>query len=264
LLPLIDILLLCLFLFPIAVYCTVLGLINRRPQPVVISGSWDFLGVVLATSGFLLFAGPAILSGAFQRSLRELPIDHESGSIGAALGDLWTGWWTIWLVYYLVIVGGALLLVWSRRDTTVVYNIAPQTLEIMLARTAERLGLAMDRQGNRYSFSTRATEAAASTAIAEMPLPVEIVNRPRPDAHSLKIDLEPFPMLSNVSLHWHDGTPRDRADMERELRKSLAELITLENAAGSWLLGIGGFLFLLIMLLTAGFVVLVLTFGRRL
>ena len=66
-------LLLALFLFPIALYCTVLGMINRRAQPLMVSGAWDFVGVLLATSGFLLFVGPAMLSGTFRQGLRELP-----------------------------------------------------------------------------------------------------------------------------------------------------------------------------------------------
>ncbi len=60
---------LALFLFPLAVYCSVLGLVNRRLQPLMISGVWDFVGVLCATSGFLLFVGPYLLSGLFRQSL---------------------------------------------------------------------------------------------------------------------------------------------------------------------------------------------------
>ena len=41
------------FLFPLAVYCLVLGLINRRRQPLMVSAGWDFAGLLFAASGFL-------------------------------------------------------------------------------------------------------------------------------------------------------------------------------------------------------------------
>ena len=40
-----------------------------------------------------------------------------------------------------------------------------------------------------------------------------------------------------------------QADLERELRKTLAETISGENAAGGMLLGIAGLLFLVILML---------------
>src|ERR1700758_3195552 len=52
---------LALFFFPIALYCLILGMINRRPHPVMVSGSWDFFGLLLAASGLLLFGGPTVL-----------------------------------------------------------------------------------------------------------------------------------------------------------------------------------------------------------
>jgi hypothetical protein len=262
-------LLLALFLFPIAIYCTVLGMINRRTQPLMVSGSWDFVGVLLATSGFLLFVGPALLSGTFRQSLRDLPFQRDGASLGGAISEMWAAWWVAWLLYYLVVLGGAALLVWTRRDTTVIYNIDPQTFEMVLSRTADRLGLDMERRGHRLYFSAGPGPRSLESSLANQvtadpklltPAPPPLVRLP---SAPVIVDVESFTMLSNVSLHWRSCSPEARADLERELGTALSEVLTADNPAGTWLLGIAAFLFLLIMLLTAVFVVAVMTVPRR-
>ena len=57
--PLIPVL---VFLFPLAIYCLIVSLLNRRPRPVMVSGTWDFAGVLFAVSGFLLLGGPVMLT----------------------------------------------------------------------------------------------------------------------------------------------------------------------------------------------------------
>jgi len=256
-------LLLALFLFPIAVYCAILGIVNRRPQPLAVSGTWDFIGVLLATSGFLLFVGPALLSGAFQQSLRELPFQRESNALGGAIAEIWAAWWVLWVLYYLFLLGGAVFLVWSRRNTIVIYNVDPQTLESALARAAQRLGLAMERRGNRFHIGpgSGSVDSGQWTVNDGLSSP-STVHRPLSTVPPAIIDVEPFPLLSNVSLHWQCGGPQARADLERELRKALGEVITLDNPVGTCLLGIAAFLFLLIMLLTGIFVAYLMTLAR--
>jgi hypothetical protein len=276
-------LLLALFLFPIAVYCTILGMINRRPQPLVVSGAWDFAGVLLATSGFLLFVGPALISGAFQQGLRDLPLHHDSMTLGSAIGEIWAAWWVLWLLYYLFVLGGAAFLIWMRRDTTVIYNIDPHTLDSALARAAKRLGLEAQRRGNRLEIGVASVDGGQRVVDSEQkvvdgeqwtvdggePSSPSTVHHPPSNispftVHSplSTIDVEAFPLLSNVTLHWHSAVLESRADLERELRKALAEVFTLDNAVGSWLLGIAAVLFLSIMLLTGVFVVIVMMLPR--
>jgi hypothetical protein len=258
---LLFLLLLGLFLFPIAIYCTVLGMINRRPQPLAVSGAWDFLGLVIATSGFLLFVGPALLSGGFRSGLRDLPLEHGSNHLAGALGEIWALWWVVWVLYYVVILVGTALLVWSRRATTVVYNIDPAVLEGALRRAAERRGLEMTRRGDRVYLSARVMSSSMvvgeGTAISASPQ--------RESRHletdNLTLDLESFALMNNVTIHWRSGDAPARIDLERELRKALGEVTTLENAAGGWLLSIGAFLFLLIMVVTA--MLVLLTTQRR-
>jgi hypothetical protein len=213
--------LLALFLFPIAIYFMALGLLNRRPQPLVVSGAWDFLGVLLATSGFLLFVGPALLSGAFRQSLRDLPLQRDSASLGEAISEIWAAWWVVWLLYYLFVLFGTAFLVWTRRQTTVIYNVDPQTMEQVLAQAARRLGWSMDRRGNRYYFGPESkgqsgTEASGGVGTVATELP----DQEGIPLGAAVLDLEPFPLLSNISLHWHLADQSSRADLQRELHKA--------------------------------------------
>jgi hypothetical protein len=254
--------LLALFLFPIGVYCSILGMINRRPQPLMVSGAWDFLGVLFATSGFILFGGPALLSGTFRQSLQDVPFSRDSGSVGGAVTEIWAMWWLVWVLYYLFVVGGAAFLLWQRRDISVIYNIDPQTLDRALAAVAERLNLEIDRRGERVYFGVAHGTEPAETHITAEP---GTVTAPPPrllDA-PVVVDLESFAMLSNVSLHWHPGNSAARADVERELRRALAETFAPDNPAAGWLLGVSALVFLLIMVLTAVFVLMVLLNPRH-
>ena len=54
-----------------------------------------------------------------------------------------------------------------------------------------------------------------------------------------------------------------RAELERELEKALTQVMTPDNPVGGWFLGIAAFLFLAIMMMTALFVVGVVTMAAR-
>jgi hypothetical protein len=82
-------------------------------------------------------------------------------------------------------------------------------------------------------------------------------------AEQVIVDVDEFTALRNVTLHWRTASPEARADLERELRKSLAEVVTIDNPVGGWLLAIAAFLFLAIITLTAVFVLVTLTTVRH-
>jgi hypothetical protein len=250
-------LLLCFFLFPVAVYCWVLALVNRRPGPVMVSGLWDFVGLCFAASGFLLIVGPALLTGLYNRALQELPQAHQPRMIMAVLWDLLDYQWAVWLGYYAAVVLGALLLLWLRRRKTVIYNVHPAVLEAVLTQTLARLGLPWTRQGNRFSLGSPRGAAAPGAALAEAvrsgppPAPA-VLPREVPPA---VLDVEPFGLMYNVTLHWRGRLGPLRQEVETELARELAEVRTENNLAASWLVGIAGCLFCLVF-----FVVVVLIF----
>src|SRR4051794_26698381 len=90
------------FLFPLAVYCLILAMLNRRLQPALVSGSWDLVGLLFAASGFLLIDGPALLAVFYHRNLNEIPGQGGGPVVPATFGELWAFWWSVWLVYFAV------------------------------------------------------------------------------------------------------------------------------------------------------------------
>jgi hypothetical protein len=282
-------LLFALFIFPLAVYCTFLGMINRRTRPLLVSGTWDFLGILLATSLFLLFLGPVLLlSGTFRENLNDMPFQRSFGTLAEATTNLLVEWWVAWLLYYVLVLGGAAYLLWLRRNTTVIYNVEQRAVETALARVVERLGLDASRLGNRVFLGVNAAPvpltapAEVSSHITANPTPAGQAHpsgplrdraglagagesRARPSGlldEQVTIDVEPFELLSNVTLHWRKASPSARATLVRELRQELAETHTPENVAGTWFLGIATLLFLVILMLTTVFV-LALFLARR-
>src|SRR5215468_3962216 len=123
-----------LFIFPVAIYGLVLSHLNRGRHPVLVRGTWDFAGVLLGASGFLIVGAPAILNGLYQdRRLAwargEL---HLLPDIG---GADWYVWVALWVGYYAAVVGGAAYLLWQRRLKLSIYNIDTEALDQALAET---------------------------------------------------------------------------------------------------------------------------------
>jgi hypothetical protein len=268
-------------------------MINRRPQPLVVSGTWDFIGVLLATSGFLLFLGPVLLSDTFSQMLNEPSIQRSSRSIADVIATAWASWWVLWILYYLIILGGGGYLLWLRSHATVIYNIERRTLETVLAGVVERLGLPASQLGNRLfigvsdapvPLTAAPTPVAAASHVTAGPAPLadashHVMSHPTPTGEAgqplqqlaagggaatprlqiiseqVIIDVEALEMLNNVSLHWYRASPAARATLERELRQALAEVHVPENAVSTWLLGIATLLFLVVMMMTAVFVI---------
>jgi hypothetical protein len=244
---------LLIFLFPVAVYCWVLGLINRRLHPVMVPGPWDFLGLLFAASGFLLWVGPALLRSLFSQARGDPLMGDRAGVLTTLLWDLLQ--WGVWVAYFVIVLGGALLLLWARRRKTVIYNVDSAVLETMLTRSLARLGLAWTRQGNRLYLgigiepipqempaATAASTAAPGAVRASLERsPATATTRSEPTI----LDLEFFRALDNVTLHWRGPSIALREEVETELAKELAEVLTQHNPAGTWLLWISAGLFAL-------------------
>ena len=94
------------FIFPLGIYCLILGLINRRERPLLVSGPWDFAGVLFAVSGFLLFIGPAVLSSLYEH-FRLSWVVGQAGTEGPS-GVSYYLWISLWYVYYIGVVAVAL------------------------------------------------------------------------------------------------------------------------------------------------------------
>ena len=185
-------LLLALFLPPLALYLIVLGWINRGPRPVMVSGTWDFAGVLFAVSGFVLAGGPALLGSLDERS-RLFWLLGETGAAGAG-PHIGTFWIAVRLFYFALVAGGAAALLWRARRLTSVYNVESPTVVSALEQAFQRLGLTPIRSGDSY------TSIGGPT-----------------------VQVDAFPLMRHVTLRWEPADSATRREVERELRRALAE-----------------------------------------
>src|SRR5262249_36319761 len=135
-------LLLLAMLFPVAVYLAVLGWLNRRPRGFLVSGPWDFCGVLFAASGFLMLGGPALLDSLSEsESWRRLWLMGKGGDNGPLTERLEVGRALLYGGYFLLIVSAAAFLLWRRRRLTAIYNVDPTLVETVLGEVFERMQL---------------------------------------------------------------------------------------------------------------------------
>jgi len=250
--------LLLLFLFPVAVYCVVLAMLNRRPQPTMVHGGWDFLGLLFAASGLLLFAGPAVINAFFQKNISDTAFEEKGPSPETVHQLVW--WWRVaWAGYYVLVVGGAAFLVWWRRRKTVIYNIAPGDFDRALEQALGRLRLEATRSGNRVflGFGGAPVPEPYLAAVSATPLNVAAEPpAPRTTPSEAVVDVEPFAAMWNVTLHWRSHSGEVRREVEEELARALKDVRNYDNPVATWFLGVAGFLFAMIFM-----VVLVLLLG---
>jgi hypothetical protein len=248
--------LLLLFLVPVTCYCLALAVLNRRSHPTMVTGSWDFLGLLFAASGFLLFAAPRLLNGLFERILRDMTFADE-GPSRDAVGAVISLQLVTWVLYYVLVIGGGVLLAWLRRGKTVVYNVAPEELERALERALARQGLTFTRAGGRLVIGAAQAEPAEDllSAVSAAPLngPVNPA-RATSSAGEAVVDVEPFPVMWNATLHWRSDPGELRGPVETQLARELREVPSYDNPVGTWLLGVAGFLFALVFMIVMALV----------
>src|SRR5438552_1264056 len=119
------------FLLPLAVYLLALGWINRQPRPILVSGTWDFVGLLFAASGFLLFGGPAVLSALNER-WRLLWLLGETGGVSDGLDRARDLWVLLAVLYFGAVVAGCAWVFLKRRQLTCIYNVEPAIAETAL------------------------------------------------------------------------------------------------------------------------------------
>jgi hypothetical protein len=256
---------LAVFFFPIAVYCLILGALNRRAHPVLVRGPWDCLGLLLASSGLILFGGPALLSAFYRAEVRDFLLG-KLRDVRMDFGDLFNHWWHIWLLYYLVVFAGCACLLWWRRSLTAVYNVEPAVLDDLLAQALDRMGVEWTRMGNRVFIGFRATgnrslasryqivSAPASEHVAAAGFPRKNDSPPATPARqgqAAVLDVEPFFATRHVTLDWKSATSLLRAEVEAELARDLAATPAPDNPAGVWFMIVASVLFFVIFLSVA-------------
>jgi hypothetical protein len=246
------------FVVPLAIYCLVLSAINRKRHPVIVSGSWDFAGVLFAASGILLVGGPAILTGLYEHWRLSWLLGQTRYLQG--IGENWSFWISLWLVYFAVVAGGSALLLWRRRRRTSIYNVEPLVFEETLIQVLDRLGLEWVRQGPRrvlvrfreplpeggsgavhsILFQRHSTVPSSSfQANAALSRPQPAVTPPPASAYPwTEIGLEAFPAMRHMTLCWPNTDEAIRQEVETELAEALVLLPTRPSSISAWFLSL--------------------------
>ncbi len=230
------------FLLPFSIYLFVLGSLNRRRHPVMVSGVTDFIGVLFAASGFLLFGGPGILSSLNERWRLFWLLGERPGGAGEGA---WQFWVFLSVLYFLVIVAVAVLVFRTQRHLTAVYNADPGLVRRCLVQVCEQMGLDPARSGNLIVFGVEPAgpmESDGREAIQIAP--------PKPGVTVLALlqqaavlELESFARMRHVTLRWDPPDSSLRRAVEAELAKVLAETEVEPSEVGIWLTMIGVTLF---------------------
>lgn len=195
-------------LAPLALYLFRLAQVTRRDHPTVVSGSWDFVGLVAGLSGFILFGGGLLLS-LLQSNMRYW-MRGNFEAFRAAWGQDKVSWIIIAAVYLLVVIGIVGLTLVGRRRSLVVYNVEPDAFEAVVAEVFEHLGKPVERRGDIWSHGE--------------PL----------------FALDSFSRGRTVTLRWLSSDEVLFREADRLLREALQSVFTRPNPTTRWLMAIAG------------------------
>jgi hypothetical protein len=252
-------LILLAFFVPPAIYLLVLGVINRRRSPLLVSGVWDGVGLVFAVSGFLFFTGPAVFSSLSER-WRLYWLLGQDRPPAAGPDGAWRFWIFLSILYFVLVVGGVALYFWRQRHLTAIYNVEAAQVEQAVTHICEKLGLNPVRSGNLFLFGltlgVTAGRRGANSEKIQAPhyLPeasreqVETVPELGPEAlapdgtfleQTAILELDSFALMRHVTLRWDPADSPLRSVVESELAHRLAEAPQAESAVGGWMLTFG-------------------------
>jgi hypothetical protein len=206
-------------LMPLALYLLYLAHLNGRTPPALVPGPWDFGAVLLGLSGFLILAGPLLLTliSAVWRSYA-FGGWADLRSVGAR--EAWAG--SLMAVGYLILVGvGIYVLLRSRRKMTAIYNVAPDDVEPTLVGVLDELGYPWKRANGLIEIGVkRLTEPEAA--------------QERFFAHeTATVRVDTFPATAHVTLRWGLAWNAVRHEVESALGRSLPS--PAKNPVAGWM-----------------------------
>jgi hypothetical protein len=259
-------LILLAFFLPPALYLLVLGAINKRRSPLLVSGVWDFIGILFAASGFLLFGGPAILTSLNERWRWFWLLGQRTS--GTDPEGAWQFWVFLSVLYFLLVVAGCIYVFWRQRHLTAIYNVEPAMVEQALAEVCEHYGLNPVRSGNLFLFGMGlGTDLSRRPGVKESIQPPHYLPAPAGKAaspvltnefagHTAILEMDSFAALRHVTLRWDPPESPLRREIEQDLALRLAQTIVPDHEVGAWLtlLALG----LISLMLLGGFLLIVL------
>jgi hypothetical protein len=240
---------------PLSIYLLFLAYLNQRHRPTMLSGPWDFAGVLLGLCGFIVVGGPMLLA-----MLDSAWRSHLFRGNFAQVRAMWSAnnvvWSTIAIAYAVVLISGICLFIYLRRKVTVIYNVDAGALEDVFVGVLDALGINWRRVAGGFELGGRKRRSVivdedASQAADTVPSP-----RLPQDLAGLTafVQLDVFPSLCHATLRWYDYDPPLRREVEIQLEKLFATTESPENPAGGWFMTAAVALFF-IMLLWMGFLI---------
>jgi hypothetical protein len=190
-------------LLPLGLYFLWLAQLTKREHPTAVAGSWDFAGLLLGLSGFILFGGGLILT-LFQSNFRYWMRGNFEALRAAWIQERVT--WLLLVGFYLALVlGASAVTLLGRRRSLIVYNVDPAAVETLLTEIFDQLGVPVERRGKQW---------ISSIALLE---------------------LDRFEAGRTVTLRWLSHDLRLFEDVVRQLRAALPTQTTHDNPAARWL-----------------------------
>jgi hypothetical protein len=236
-------LILLAFLLPLSIYLTILGSINRRRHPVMVSGVTDFIGILFAASGFLLFGGPGILSSLNERWRMFWLLGQRPGASAEGFFQFWV---FLSVLYFLIVVTGAALVFRTQRHLTAIYNADPGLIQRCLVQVCEQMGLDPARSGSLFVFGVEpagVTSAVRDEGVQTSPAKKHFATASALLHQTAVLELVPFTRMHHVTLRWDPADSALRREVEAELAKVLRETPVGPSEMGVWLTMIGVTLF---------------------
>jgi hypothetical protein len=235
------------FIVPLALYLLILSWINRRSRPLMVSGVWDFVGILFASSGFLLLGGPAILGSLSERWRMFWLLGEWSNNEGLAS----IGQFSVFLsiLYFFVVILGSGVVFWRQRHLTSIYNVDPPAVENALQETCNSLGLAPIRSGNLFVFGLpvegpRSVDRPQGIQAPHyLPLAGETVKSAVSEegiadlflGQNAILELEPFDAAMHMTLRWEPYDSPLRSVLETELDRRLSQMSVPQHDTALWL-----------------------------
>jgi hypothetical protein len=240
-------------LLPLALYLLFLAFLNKRPHPTLLSGRWDLTCLLLGLSGFILVGGPVLLS-AFDSSLRSYFFGGSFGHLQQTLHADATLWSFLAGAYVALLTATIVLLMRACGRVTVIYNVAPEETEPLLASVLQRLRLPWRKRSGVFEVGSLPNDGAEPAEKIVSPTTAEI-----PFRLSSLLEVNRFPAMHHVSLRWSEEEPEVRRAVELELERTLPNIASPPNPAGGWFITASVALFL-VMFICMGFLIFSMMF----
>jgi len=194
-------------LMPVAIYLLYVSHLNSRNPPTLVPGPWDFAGVLLALSGFLLLSGPLLLT-LVNSVWRYYAFGNWANLKFVSTREAWAAS-LIMIGYLIILAAGITFLLRRRRPVTAIYNVDPLGLDGGFVAVLDELGYAWRRVNARIEIGAK-----------KLTEPVEPVNRFSPEeTATLRIDT--FPSTAHATLLWGGAYEDVRREVEAVLPRAL-------------------------------------------